>query len=383
MFEELFYKDPYQKEFDTEVVRCLQHNNVYEVVLKQTAFYPEGGGQPADHGTLNDAHVIDVKRRNDEIIHTVDCPLEEGSLVHGTIDWQRRFDHMQNHSGEHIFSGLIQQLYGYENIGFHLGEEEILIDFDGVLTEEDIQKVEDAANHIVDENAPLEETFPSEEALEHMEFRCKKELEGDVRIVIIPGADICACCGTHVKRTGEIGLIKAIAHEKHKDGTRIHLLCGNRARKDYTMKSKINTELYQMFSVRPWEVLDAVKKLNADSIQKNKTIHQVTEAYLGLRVESLNEEPCIIETVHGLSAQVMKDYANLIRDKKHPDTVVVLNEQEGKYLYLMLSETINLKEIAKDMNVELHGKGGGSSTMIQGTFEKPLDEILSTLKKYL
>lgn len=227
-FKELYDLNPYTEEFDAQVVSCNLNNDVYEIVLDRTAFYPEGGGQPADRGTLGTVNVLDVQEKAETIIHYCDAPLAEGTQVHGAIDWNRRFDLMQNHSGEHIVSGLIHQLYGYENVGFHMGDV-IQIDFNGPLNEEQLKDIETRANRIVMNNEEIIALFPDEEELKTLEFRSKKELKGVVRIIEIPGADVCACCGTHVKRTGEIGLIKLLGWQKHKKGVRVEMLSGMRA----------------------------------------------------------------------------------------------------------------------------------------------------------
>ena len=231
--KELFYKDAYLKECDTKVVSCVKDKDLYKVILEETIFYPEGGGQSSDLGMINDAKVTNVKRENDEIVHYVDKPLNINENVYLKIDWNRRFDHMQNHTGEHILSGTIHKLYGYENVGFHMDEEKIQADYDGILKEEDIEKIEFLINDAIHQNIPVVETYPDNQELEKLEFRSKKELSGKVRIVSIDDVDVCACCGTHVKTTAEVNLIKILSFEKHKTGTRIEMKCGNRALKDY------------------------------------------------------------------------------------------------------------------------------------------------------
>ena len=215
---ELFYQDAYLKEFDAKVIRCTACKNGFDVVLEDTAFYPEGGGQPFDTGTLDGIEVFNVQRdQHDVIHHYVKEALDEGKVVHGVIDWNRRFDFMQNHSGEHIISGLIHKHFGYENVGFHMGEV-IQIDISGPLNWEQLMMIEREANDIIYQNIPVQITYPNNDELENIPYRSKKELQGKVRIVTIENADICACCGTHVRNTGEIGLIKILSFMKHKDG---------------------------------------------------------------------------------------------------------------------------------------------------------------------
>ena len=199
------------------------------MLLDQTAFFPEGGGQWPDLGTIGEANVLDVHERAGEVEHLVDAPLAPGTRVHGQIDWERRFSVMQQHSGEHIFSGLVHARFGYDNVGFHIGSEAVTMDFNGGMTEEEAGEIELAANRIVYANVPIEHFIPDVETRKTLEYRSKKEIEGDLRIVRISGADTCACCGTHLHRTGEIGQIKLLGVQRYKSGVRVSILCGLRA----------------------------------------------------------------------------------------------------------------------------------------------------------
>lgn len=173
--------------------------------LDRTAFYPEGGGQPADTGSLGEAAVLDVREKPEGIVHITDKPLKAGSRVNGIIDWERRFCHMQNHSGEHILSGIVHKHYGLDNVGFHMGKDEVTVDFNGILTMEQIEAVETEVNELIWQDIPVLESYPSKEELSLMDYRSKKELSGQVRLIEFPGGDVCACCGTHVITAGEIG----------------------------------------------------------------------------------------------------------------------------------------------------------------------------------
>ena len=230
--QELFYRDPYAREFSATVTSCREGKKGFEVVLDDTAFYPEGGGQPSDEGTLGEAKVIFVKRVGPEIVHYIDKPLEVGSTVIGKIDWERRFDNMQNHTCEHIFSGLVHQKYKLENVGFHMDPDDITVDFSGEIPMESIPELEQLVNQAITQDIDIKIEFPTEEVLEAMEYRSKKELHGVVRIVTIPGCDRCACCGTHVRRSGEIGMFKILDAYKHRGGTRVRFVAGERARRD-------------------------------------------------------------------------------------------------------------------------------------------------------
>ena len=209
--KKLYYDSAYIKEFDANVISCEKGKKGFEVILDQTAFYPEGGGQPTDTGVLGGIAVLEVHEKNGEVIHYLEQPLTVGERVHGEIDWEKRFIHMQEHSGEHLVSGLIHAKYGYDNVGFHMGSDEVTIDFNGLIEWDDLMEIEKKANFMIWDNLEIYADFPAKEELDVLDYRSKKELTGDVRIVKIPGGDICACCGTHVMRTGEIGLVKFLS----------------------------------------------------------------------------------------------------------------------------------------------------------------------------
>ena len=180
--EKLYYEDPYQKTFTAQVLSCEPgKKGRYQVILDQTAFYPEGGGQPYDIGMLGGVKVLEVHEKDGHVVHETEAPLTVGGTVTGEIDWQRRYDHMQNHSGEHLFSGLLHRHYGYDNVGFHMGEDEITVDFNGPLTMEQVEALEREANEVVYANGPIRITYPTSEELEKLEYRSKKELTGPVR----------------------------------------------------------------------------------------------------------------------------------------------------------------------------------------------------------
>ena len=222
----LYYEDVYTKEFTAKVLECREGKKGYEIILDQTAFYPEGGGQPCDLGTLNDVEVLEVHEKNGEIIHYTKEAIEPGKEVTGKIDWDRRFDLMQQHSGEHIVSGLVHAAYGYDNVGFHMSSDVITVDLSGVLSETQLAEIEAETNRKIWENSEVEITYPSREELDKLDYRSKKELTGQVRLVRFPGSDLCACCGTHVTHTGEIGAVKILTVENFHEGIRLTMICG-------------------------------------------------------------------------------------------------------------------------------------------------------------
>ena len=251
--EKLFYEDVYCKNFRAKVLSCAPGKHGFDVVLDRTAFYPEGGGQPGDTGSLSGVRVTDTHEAGGEIIHYCQTPLEVGSEVEGCIDWARRLSLMQLHSGEHILSGIVHRRFGYDNVGFHMGADMVTIDFSGMLTEDDLKQIEREANEVVWENREIRISFPPEEELEQIPYRSKKALTGSVRIVTIENADICACCGTHVTRTGEIGLIKIFSCVKFHEGVRLEILCGMRAYEYVNLLIEQNRKNSALLSAKPVE----------------------------------------------------------------------------------------------------------------------------------
>ena len=225
----LFENDSYLTRFTARVLSCAQGKKGYDVTLDQTAFFPEGGGQPYDTGTLGGVQVLEVHDRGGQIVHTCAAPLEVGSQVEGIVDWERRLDHMQQHSGEHIVSGLAHAKYGCDNVGFHMGSDVVTIDLNVELDQQQLEELELEANRYLWQDRPVQLLYPTSDELERMDYRSKKAIQGQVRIVTFPGVDTCACCGTHVRSAGQVGLIKLLSVQRFRDGVRIELVCGGRA----------------------------------------------------------------------------------------------------------------------------------------------------------
>ena len=367
MTKRLYYEDAYCREFDARVTGCREGKRGWEVTLDQTAFYPEGGGQPADEGTLGEAKVLDVKEGGEEVIHLCDRPLEPGSTVHGTLDWDRRFRFMQQHSGEHIFSGIVHRIFGYDNIGFHMGKDCVTVDFSGMLSEEDIAQVERAANEAVLADLEILEDYPSREELGRLDYRSKKELEGQVRIITIPGSDVCACCGTHVKRTGQIGPIKAVASEHYKTGIRISLQIGWKALEDYEEKHRNIKEISALLSAPPQETAEAVRKLQ-EQLQELKAANvALKQKQLDRLVEEVPEGTGrVIRFVEDLNPVEVRMLADRLAQKADFAAVFSGNDGEG-YKYVMCSAHTDVAALGKKFNETLNGRGGGRNPMVQGS----------------
>ncbi len=378
---ELFYKEPYRKEFDSVVVSCESCKQGYSITLEDTLFYPEGGGQPCDIGTLNGIEVFDVQRKGDIVYHFVKEEIPVGSKVCGVIDWKRRFDHMQNHTGEHIVSGIIHKHYGHENVGFHMGEV-IQIDMSGPLTWEQLMLVEQEANEVIYSNIPVQITYPSKEELDKIPYRSKKELSGTVRIVTIGDADICACCGTHVAYTGEIGLIKILSVVKHKEGVRVEMVSGNRAlqflRKEHEEVQHIST----LLSAKVLEVDQAVEKLLDTNEKLYLQKKNIADILLQQKIDSYEDgSSFVLDFEEGMERTSLINFADKLIKEKNIGTVAVCNQESQGYSYIILSQTLNLRDYVKELNTSLNGRGGGKPEVIQGSFQSSKKEIENVLLK--
>lgn len=368
--EKLYYQVPYVREFQAKVLSCREgKDHTYEIELDRTGFYPEGGGQPSDTGYLNDVPVLEVHEKQGTVWHYTREPLEEGALVKGVIDWENRYLNMQQHSGEHLLSGLIHQRFGFDNVGFHMGKDEITIDFNGVMTMEQLEEVEEQANDMIYENLPIIETWPSPEERKTIPYRSKKELTGDVRIIEIPGGDICACCGTHVRTTGEIGIIKVLGMIHYKGGVRISILCGKKAWRDYQKKQKQIAGLSVLLSVKPEQVAEAVEKLKKDSGMKDGLQNQLYQKLFLLRTAGLPESSsplCVWE--EDLEPVQLRKFCTMLYEQGKGSRVLVCSGREKQYQYAMGSSSSDMRAMSRAMNERLGGRGGGSMQMAQGTF---------------
>ncbi|MBS6194555.1 MAG: alanyl-tRNA editing protein [Clostridiales bacterium] len=379
--ERLFYRNSLLREFQGEVLECIPFKDGFKIMLDCTAFYPEGGGQPCDTGMLNQVPVLDVQEQNGEIWHFTGEAMEPGTLVDGVIDWERRFDLMQQHSGEHIVSGMIHERYGYNNIGFHMGPEMITIDFDGEIPEEELREIEAAANRYVWENHPVEVTFPGKEELEMLPYRSKKELTGEVRIVTWPGADICACCGVHVQHSGQIGQIMLVSSQRAKGGVRIDMLCGKRALVYANHLKEQNRRISNLLSAKWKETAQAVEKLQEECQQTKfrlvgmeyQKIAEIAAAKAGQGDQLLFEEQMSPESGRKLAAEVMETCGGRC-------AVFCGNDAEG-YRYAIGEKDGDLRQFVKEMNQILQGRGGGKPFFVQGSLQASREEIEKFFEK--
>ena len=378
---ELFYREPYTKEFDAKVLHCHQEDAHYEIELSDTAFYPEGGGQPADTGTIQGIAVYDVKRKENTIVHETEEAVAEGTAVHCVINWQNRFDHMQAHSGEHLVSGLVHRKYGYENIGFHMGET-IQVDFSGVLTFAQMREIEQEANAVIWKNEPIEITYPSAEELASMEYRSKKELKGKVRIVTIPDGDVCACCGTHTAYTGEIGLIRILSCEKHKEGVRVQMLAGRKALLYDQQVFDQDHIISGLLSAKMLATSDAVKGLQQQLLDAKYQTGSLVKELLAFKLNQFAADLSLaMDFENGIDREAMRALAVDLVEKKNARVAAVLSKEPQQYGYVIVSHTIDLKKYSRLLNDSLHGQGGGSAEILQGSFKTVREDIQGVLKQ--
>ena len=360
----LYDQDSFLLDFEARVTSCKEKNGAYMITLDRTAFFPEGGGQGADHGVLGSVNVVDCHEVGGEVVHTADGPLQVGAAVEGHVDAARRLDMMQQHSGEHIFSGLVCQLFGYDNVGFHLGSEAVTMDFNGPLMQEDIARVELLANQVIWRNVPIETLLPSKEELDAMHYRSKKALEGTVRIVRIPDADICACCGTHVKQTGSIGQIKVMGWQKYKSGVRVSILCGRRALAEENILQEQVRRTGVALSCKQHEAADAVERLLAERDQL-----RFKQEQLGMRLFDMmaaQEEGNAVRVVacDVLSPGAVRKAAGKLSAGARMALVLVPRE-EG-WNFALCSENEDVRPATKALCAAFGGKGGGPKDMTQG-----------------
>ena len=379
--EKLYYQDPYQTTFTARVLTCKPSKGGCLVTLDRTAFYPEGGGQPADHGVLGGVTVTDVHEKDGVIFHTCDKVVEPGSTVEGSIDWTRRFDHMQQHSGEHILSGLLCSLYDCSNVGFHLGADTVTIDYDRELTWEQVLEAERQANEAIWRDTPAEITFPAPDALAQLDYRSKKELTGQVRIVSFPGADCCACCGTHVRRAGEVGLIKVLSCQKFREGVRLEILCGQRAYRYLSRIYEQDHAVARLLSVKPQDAFAAVERQNAELTAAKLRMTELEDRLFALRAQSLAGCGDVLL----LEPPMRPDGARKLADtaaRAAGGLAAVFAGERDSYVYaLVYAGGADISPLVKRLNSALSGRGGGRNGFAQGSVQADRSAILDFFHK--
>lgn len=371
----LYYEDCHLRQFTACVLSCGEADKGYLVTLDQTAFYPEGGGQACDTGTLNEARVLDVREEGHQVVHLCDKPLAVGQTVNGSIDWQRRFDLMQQHTGEHILSGLIHDRFGYHNSGFHVGAQVMEVDFDGPIPAEALAELEEQANTLIWANLPVKCYYPSPEELPKVQYRTKRELPWPVRIVEIPGGDTCACCGVHVGHTGEVGLLKIISCVKLRGGVRLEMVCGGRAYRYIRDVFEQNRQVSQMLSAKMPETAQAVQKLQqalgaekfrASGLEK-QVFDSIASGYQG--------RENVLHVAENLTGGGVRELADRIARVCSGYAAVISGSDEAGYQLCLVSSSVNVKELGAKAVQALSGRGGGKPDAFQGTVKAAREQI--------
>lgn len=378
MTEKLYYLSSKIKDFKATVVSTEKTENGYKSILSKTAFFPEGGGQPADKGTINGITVFNVLEENGEIYHYTEQELNVGDEVEGVLDWECRYDRMQNHSGEHIISGIVHSLYGYQNVGFHLSDDTVTLDFDGELSAEQLEQVEKMANEVVWRNAKIDCFVPTVDELQKLEYRSKKELDGDVRIVKIEDCDMCACCAPHVESAGEIGIIKMLDTERLRGGIRIYIKCGMRALKDYGDRYKNIFAMSNLMSLKQHEVLMGVEKLYSQINELKQGAVSLKKRLIDAIIKSADGKTVVFED--GLDVKELQLLADGLYKNYGGIKAAFSPLNNDSFSFAICGDENELNSLFKDFKASFSVRGGGRNGMVQGTVQAEKEQIEAFFK---
>ena len=344
--KKLYYEDVYKKEFTAKVLECRESKKGQE-----------------------------VHEKDGELIHYTDGPLEVGMDVIGKINWGRRFDLMQQHSGEHIVSGLVHEAFGYDNVGFHMGSDVITIDFNGMLDEEQMAEFVAKVNQIFWVNQEVDIFYPTEEELKNLDYRSKKELSGWVRIVRFPGADTCACCGTHVTHSGEIGMVKLLSVEKFREGVRIEMICGKRVLDYLNMVNDQNHQISVKLSAKMDKTAQAVERLQEENFRLKGQVGQLVDDMCRKEAERYAGSGSVLIFMDGMDADSVRKLADAVTQTCQGCCAVFSGNADGSYKYAIGEKDGDLRQFTKEMNAKLNGRGGGKPFFVQGSVQASEKEI--------
>lgn len=379
--KKLYYADCHLREFDATVVSCRQVSGGFEIELDATAFYPEGGGQACDVGRLDNVGVLDVQERGERILHLCDGPLSVGASVHGKIDWNRRFDLMQQHTGEHILSGLVYEKYGYHNVGFHMGADTVTVDFDGVIPQEDLPALQRRINENLWQNLPVKCWYPTKEELPNVFYRTKRALPWPVRIVEIPGVDSCACCGVQVAHTGEVGIAYLISAVKFHQGTRIEMVSGGRA---YELLHRIyeqNRQVSQAFSVKVTETGQAAREMNERLAQEKFRYGALQKQSFRNLADGYAGAGDVLHFAEDLTPDKVRELADMIAEHCGGIACVLSGSDEEGYNFCLVSRAADVRPMGRMMAEALGGRGGGRPEAFQGKLSATAEEITACFRQ--
>ncbi len=376
----LYENDSYIKDFTATVVSCEEKDGTFFVVLDKTAFFPEGGGQDADKGEINGLKVLDVQIKDDIIYHKLEKSLEIGATVECSIDWATRFSRMQNHTGEHIVSGVIHRTFGYNNVGFHMNDTLVTLDVDGPLNDEQIREVEIKSNQAIYGNKLIKAIYPTPEELPDYDYRSKLDITEGVRLIEIEDTDLCACCAPHVARTGEVGIIKIISYIPYKKGTRIEMLCGTLAFNDYANLHATNKAVMNMLSAKRFEIADSVERIQTELGNVRAENKKLSGELAMLKMEKhiAGNKACVF--VDCASYDELRNCSNALIEE-HEYCYLFSNTDDNNYIYVVSSKEQNVRELVQELNKTFNGKGGGRDTYAQGKITATKEEILNYITK--
>ncbi len=366
MTERLYEKNAYCDEFEATVISCEKKGEIYDVVLDRTAFFPEGGGQAPDKGTIDGVPVLDVQICDGVIFHKTEKEIECGKKVLGKLDFELRFSRMQRHSGEHILSGIVHSLYGYNNVGFHMSEVEMTVDFDGQLSQNDLERVEKEVNFTLWKNLEIKPFFPTGEEAEKIPYRSKLENIENLRLVTIDGVDTCACCAPHVARTGEIGIVKIIDATPNKGGVRLTVLAGEVALSDYARLNAANKQMMKTLSVAREDVAEAAKR-QVDEVRSLR--HEVVELSSRLawsEMKAIEVGGARLAFTEKLSYDELRFCSNMLAEEGSEINFLFSTDDGENYIYVISSPARDVRPMVRSINDAFDGRGGGRENYAQG-----------------
>lgn len=399
--ELLYEQDGYLSVFSATVVmsekidsdKC---DDLYAVVLDRTAFFPEGGGQQADEGMIDDVSIFDVQADENGVIRHYyhgNNPFKTGDNVNCSVNFDIRFPRMQNHGAEHIVSGIINKRFGYDNVGFHMSENMVRLDVNGTLTEEQIREIEREANEAVFADADIVISYPDEEEILSLEYRSKLDITEGVRLVTIEGVDTCACCAPHLSSTGQIGIIKILDYEPHRQGMRITMTAGTDAYNDYVKLHDINSRLMALLS----SGRDTVDKFADDFMERfnklrfeNTALKREMSAMLSvgvlekIRNRDENDNTPVTFFTEALDNKGLRELVNTCTQAFSGVVAGFIGNDDDGYKYIIgCSSDADIISLCKKLNESCNGRGGGSGQMVQGSLNSKREIIEKNIADYL
>lgn len=382
MTEKLYNKDSFIFDFKATVLSCEQKEDFFVSVLDKTAFFPEGGGQAGDEGKIGDINVFDTKEECGIIYHYSKEYIQPKKVYDCSIDRFIRFRRMQNHTGEHIVSGIVHNVFGFENVGFHLGKDDMTMDYDRELSKQDIERLEYLANRAVYEDRPVTITYPEPGKLGSISYRSKLDLTEDVRIVTIEGIDCCACCAPHLRSTGMVGIIKITDFIRYKGGVRLHARCGFDALDVFSGYQKSIEKLSALFSAKRHEVYDFAEKFVQESEKKDRELYALKKRLLEYQMQNIDlskNNVCLF--LEAADTDTMREAANRITEKHDGICAVLSGDDESGYRFVLADKNGGVRDVTKRLNSVLCGKGGGSDLMSTGIFKADKASIECNIEK--